>query len=210
MPTRQASPRAPRWPRASPPRSVVGVADRADADLVVVGDIGMGQERRLRLGGVPDRISHAAPCSVLVVRTSKPVDGSASRGPGAPYRKLLVATDGSPTAAHAAGLGAGLAATLGATLTLAYVGDELMGRIVLKDTAEGLGDPELPQRVAVGAPGETIARLAEAEGHDLIVVGNRGMARCRARVRLGSQHRLSRRRLRRADRAHRRAVARPT
>jgi nucleotide-binding universal stress UspA family protein/nitrite reductase/ring-hydroxylating ferredoxin subunit len=155
---------------------VVDVADRADADLVVVGDIGMGQERRLRLGGVPDRITHAAPCSVLVVRTSRQAGGSPPREVAAPYRKLLVATDGSPTAAHAAGLGAGLAAALRATVTLAYVGDELLGRIVLKDTAERLGDLELPQRVAAGAPGETIARLAEDGGHDLIVVGNKGMA----------------------------------
>jgi nucleotide-binding universal stress UspA family protein/nitrite reductase/ring-hydroxylating ferredoxin subunit len=153
---------------------VVDVADRADADLIVVGDIGMGQERRLRLGGVPDRIAHAAPCSVLIVRTSR-LAGDAQREPAAPYRTLLVATDGSPTATHAASLGAGLAAALGATLTLAYVGDELMGRIILKDTAEGLGDPELPQRVASGAPGEEIARLAGTGGHDLIVVGNKGM-----------------------------------
>jgi nucleotide-binding universal stress UspA family protein/nitrite reductase/ring-hydroxylating ferredoxin subunit len=155
---------------------VVDAADRADADLVVVGDIGMGQERRLRLGGVPDRISHAAPCSVLVVRTSKLGDGPAAPEPGASYRKLLVATDGSPTAAHAASLGAGLATTLGATITLVYAGDELMGRIILKDAAERLGDPDLPQRVVSGAPGEAIARLAQLEGHDLIVVGNRGMA----------------------------------
>ena len=155
---------------------LVALADRADAELVVVGDIGMGQKRRLRLGGVPDRVSHAAPCSVLVVRTSKLVESSLSRAEAAPYRKLLVATDGSPTATHAAGLGAGLAAALAATVTLVYVGDELMGKIILKDTAEGLGDPELPRHVAAGAPGEAITHLAEAEGHDLIVVGNRGMA----------------------------------
>jgi nucleotide-binding universal stress UspA family protein/nitrite reductase/ring-hydroxylating ferredoxin subunit len=158
-----------------PAEVVVGAADRADADLVVVGDIGMGQQRRLRLGGVPDQISHAAPCSVLVVRTSSVVDRSDAPADGASYRRLLVATDGSPTAAHAARLGAGLAATLGATLTLAYVGDELMGRIILKDAAERLGDPELPQLVASGTPGEAIARLAETGGHDLIVVGNKGM-----------------------------------
>jgi nucleotide-binding universal stress UspA family protein len=154
---------------------VEAAATRADADLIVVGDIGMGQQRRLRLGGVPDRITHAAPCSVLVVRTSRRTDGDSPPAPNAPYRKLLVATDGSPTAAHAAALGSSLAELLGATLTLAYVGDELMGRIILKDSAEQLGDPELPQRVATGDPGRAITRLAEDEGNDLIVVGNKGM-----------------------------------
>jgi nucleotide-binding universal stress UspA family protein/nitrite reductase/ring-hydroxylating ferredoxin subunit len=155
---------------------LVALADRTDAELVVVGDIGMGQKRRLRLGGVPDRISHAAPCSVLIVRTSKRVEGPVPFAAAAQYRNLLVATDGSPTATHAAELGAGLAEALAATFTLVYVGDALMGRIVLKATAEGLGAPESSQRVAAGAPGETITHLAEAEGHDLIVVGNRGMA----------------------------------
>jgi hypothetical protein len=60
------------------------------------------------------------------------------------YRSVLIATDGSPTAAHAAHLGASLGRARGATVTLAHVGDELMGRIVLKDRAERLGEPDLP------------------------------------------------------------------
>ena len=51
-----------------------------------------------------------------------------------------------------------------------------MGRIVLKDTAERLGEPGLPQRVATGEPGRTIAEVAEAEGSDLVVVGNKGLS----------------------------------
>jgi nucleotide-binding universal stress UspA family protein/nitrite reductase/ring-hydroxylating ferredoxin subunit len=162
-----------------PAAVVVDAADHADADLIVVGDIGMGQERRLRLGGVPDRISHAAPCSVLIVRTSKlaGTPGLPSRDSAALYRAVLIATDGSPTAAHAATLGAEVARALGARITLVNVGDELMGGILLRDAAERLGDPELPQRVAEGGdPGRTIADLARAGEHDLVVVGNKGMA----------------------------------
>jgi nucleotide-binding universal stress UspA family protein len=91
----------------------------------------------------------------------------------------LIATDGSPTAAHAAHLGAALGRALGATVTLAHVGDELMGRIVLKDTAERLREPDLPQRIASGNPGKTIARLADEDGSDLVVVGNKGIAGAR-------------------------------
>lgn len=153
-----------------PAAMIVEHADRDDADLIVIGDIGLGQAKRLRLGGIPDRVSHEAPCGVLIVRTSELV-GSA----GPPYKSVLIATDGSSTASHAAQLGAELARTLSASITLAHVGDSLMGRIVLKDTAERLGEPELPQRTATGDPGKTIAKLAKDAGCDLVVVGNKGM-----------------------------------
>jgi nucleotide-binding universal stress UspA family protein len=121
-----------------------------------------------------------APCSVLVVRTgSHAREASAGEPPPVRYRSVLIATDGSPTAAHAAHLGAALGRALGATVTLAHVGDELMGRIVLKDTAERLGEPDLPQKIASGDPGKTIARLADEDGSDLVVVGNKGIAGAR-------------------------------
>lgn len=155
-----------------PAALIVEHADRDDADLIVIGDIGIGQAKRLRLGGIPDRISHEAPCGVLIVRTAERAGGA---GAVPNYRSVLIATDGSPTASHAAHLGGELANRLGASITLAHVGDELMGRIVLKDTAERLGDPELPRRTAQGDPGRTIAQLAEDEKSDLVVVGNKGM-----------------------------------
>jgi nucleotide-binding universal stress UspA family protein/nitrite reductase/ring-hydroxylating ferredoxin subunit len=160
-----------------PAAVVVELADRVDADLIVVGDIGMGQPRRLRLGGVPDRVSHAAPCSLLIVRTSKLAAEANARGKEAgAYRSVLIATDGSPTASRAAHVGGELAGALGARITLVHVGDELVGKVVLKDTAERLGDPELPARIAGGDPGPTIVELAESESHDLVVVGSKGMA----------------------------------
>jgi nucleotide-binding universal stress UspA family protein/nitrite reductase/ring-hydroxylating ferredoxin subunit len=163
-----------------PAAALVETADREDADLIVIGDIGMGPGRRLRLGGVPDRISHTAPCSVLIVRTSKlahepnPLEPASAR-----YKAVLIATDGSPTATHAVYVGAELAKALGASITLVHAGDDLMGRIVLKDSAERLDAPELPQRIATGEPGKAIAQLAEAEESDLVVVGNKGIAGAR-------------------------------
>src|SRR5579862_3011717 len=53
-----------------PAQALVEFADRVNAELIVIGDVGMGEGGRLRLGGVPDRISHSAPCSVLIVRTA--------------------------------------------------------------------------------------------------------------------------------------------
>jgi nucleotide-binding universal stress UspA family protein len=45
------------------------VAEQLQADLVVVGNRGMHGARRLLLSSVPNRVAHAASCSVLVVRT---------------------------------------------------------------------------------------------------------------------------------------------
>jgi len=49
---------------------LVAVALEADADLLVVGNRGMTGVARHLLGSVPDRVSHHAPCSVLIVRTT--------------------------------------------------------------------------------------------------------------------------------------------
>ncbi|HET8526102.1 MAG TPA: universal stress protein [Actinomycetota bacterium] len=158
--------------RAEPAAGIVELADRRDAGLVVIGDVGMGERRHLRLGGVPDRVSHDMSCDLLIVRTSKP---DRAQPPGE-YASVLIATDGSPTADRAARVGAEFARSHDAGITLAYVGDEPVGEIVLRDTAERLGEQGLPTRILKGDAGEAIAELAETEGHDLVVVGNKGMS----------------------------------
>jgi nucleotide-binding universal stress UspA family protein len=40
------------------------------ADLIVVGNKGMTGARRFLLGSVPNNVSHHAPCSVMIVRTT--------------------------------------------------------------------------------------------------------------------------------------------
>jgi nucleotide-binding universal stress UspA family protein len=49
--------------------ALLDVADEKSADLIVVGSRGMKGARRFLLGSVPDKVSHHAPCSVLIVRT---------------------------------------------------------------------------------------------------------------------------------------------
>ena len=53
-----------------PSDGLVAVAEAVGADLIVVGNHGMTGVRRV-LGSVPNKISHHAPCSVLIVDTSK-------------------------------------------------------------------------------------------------------------------------------------------
>lgn len=49
--------------------AILDVAEEQGCDLIVVGNQGMRGAKRFVLGSVPNKISHAAPCSVLIVRT---------------------------------------------------------------------------------------------------------------------------------------------
>jgi nucleotide-binding universal stress UspA family protein len=50
--------------------AIIDVAEEQRCDLIVVGNRGMTGAKRFLLGSVPNRVSHHAPCSVLVVRTT--------------------------------------------------------------------------------------------------------------------------------------------
>lgn len=50
--------------------AILDVAEETNADLIVVGNKGMTGARRFLLGSVPNKISHHAPCSVMIIRTS--------------------------------------------------------------------------------------------------------------------------------------------
>jgi nucleotide-binding universal stress UspA family protein len=49
---------------------IIEVAEERNADLVIVGNKGMTGAKRFLLGSVPNKVSHHAPCSVLIVRTT--------------------------------------------------------------------------------------------------------------------------------------------
>lgn len=49
---------------------IIDVATDTDADLIVVGNRGMTGAARFLLGSVPNKISHHAPCSVLIAHTA--------------------------------------------------------------------------------------------------------------------------------------------
>jgi nucleotide-binding universal stress UspA family protein len=53
-----------------PAEAILKVAEETKADLIVVGNKGMTGARRFILGSVPNNISHHAPCSVIIVRTT--------------------------------------------------------------------------------------------------------------------------------------------
>ncbi len=53
-----------------PADALLNVAEETKADLIVVGNKGMTGARRFLLGSVPNNVSHHAPCSVMIVRTT--------------------------------------------------------------------------------------------------------------------------------------------
>ncbi|MFY9488045.1 MAG: universal stress protein [Solirubrobacterales bacterium] len=56
--------------QGNPADAILDVAEEEHGDLIVVGNKGMAGARRFLLGSVPNKISHHAPCSVLIVRTT--------------------------------------------------------------------------------------------------------------------------------------------
>ena len=56
--------------KGDPANALLDVAAENEADMIVVGNKGMTGAKRFLLGSVPDKISHHAPCSVLIVRTT--------------------------------------------------------------------------------------------------------------------------------------------
>jgi predicted unusual protein kinase regulating ubiquinone biosynthesis (AarF/ABC1/UbiB family)/nucleotide-binding universal stress UspA family protein len=59
-----------------PARAIVQVAADAMVDVVVVGNVGMSGRTQFLLGNVPNRVSHNARCTVIIVNTARTADDS--------------------------------------------------------------------------------------------------------------------------------------
>jgi nucleotide-binding universal stress UspA family protein len=56
--------------QGDPADAILDVAEEREADLIIVGNKGMTGAKRFLLGSVPNKVSHHAPCSVLIIRTT--------------------------------------------------------------------------------------------------------------------------------------------
>jgi ubiquinone biosynthesis protein len=54
-----------------PAEAIVEAARRENADVIVVGSVGMSGRREFLLHNVPNRVSHNAPCTVVIVQTHR-------------------------------------------------------------------------------------------------------------------------------------------
>jgi nucleotide-binding universal stress UspA family protein len=55
--------------QGDPADAILDVAEDEKADLIIVGNKGMTGAKRFLLGSVPNKVSHHAPTSVLIIRT---------------------------------------------------------------------------------------------------------------------------------------------
>jgi nucleotide-binding universal stress UspA family protein len=111
---------------------------------------------------------------VLVVDTA---GDTGSKGPR--YRHAVAGTDGSPTAAAACLRAFDVSTMFGAPVSLVFVGDPLVGKIRLEETARGGADDLQVEPVILpdGDPADVICDVARRAEADLVVVGNKGMDR---------------------------------
>jgi|ERR687886_2392188 nucleotide-binding universal stress UspA family protein len=56
--------------QGDPADAILDVAEEQNADLIVVGNKGMSGAKRFLLGSVPNKVSHHAPSSVMIIRTT--------------------------------------------------------------------------------------------------------------------------------------------
>lgn len=96
----------------NPAEKLLTEADAVGADLLCVGSVGMSGARRFMLGNVPNKVSHHSNKDLLIVKTDK------GRKEMSDYSKILVGTDGSPTAMRAVQMAADLAKSLNADMTI--------------------------------------------------------------------------------------------
>jgi nucleotide-binding universal stress UspA family protein/nitrite reductase/ring-hydroxylating ferredoxin subunit len=152
-----------------PPAEVLmEVAEARDVGLIVVSG---GRGQQVALGEVASRLSHHSPRDLLIV-SERPHPGE-----GPLYRRVLIATDGSPTADRAARKGYDLAESIGAAVTLVFVGHPATGTLITDDTLEMYGPDEVETSIDIrqGEPADEILAAAEEHDADLIVIGNKGM-----------------------------------
>ena len=67
----------------NPAMAIVRAAEQEAIDVLVVGNVGMAGRKEFLLGNVPNRISHNARCTVIIVNTQPPSDSATDPMPAA-------------------------------------------------------------------------------------------------------------------------------
>jgi ubiquinone biosynthesis protein len=68
---------------ADPAKAVIDAVSSHNVDVVVVGNVGMAGRKEFLLGNVPNRISHNARCTVVIVNTARPDENPGNAKPRA-------------------------------------------------------------------------------------------------------------------------------
>lgn len=104
------------------------------------------------------------------------------------YKRILVGTDGSSTAAKAVDRAVDVARAAGASLTILSAARADKGEKVVSAEAarHANSDVEIETKVVDGEPVAALIDTARDGGYDLLVMGNRGMTGVTRFLRLGS------------------------
>jgi len=104
------------------------------------------------------------------------------------YKRILVGTDGSSTAAKAVDRAVEVARVAGASLTIFSAARADKGERVVSDEAARHADAgvAIDTKVVDGEPVSSLIDAASDGGYDLLVMGNRGMTGVARFLRLGS------------------------
>jgi nucleotide-binding universal stress UspA family protein len=145
-------------------------------DLLVMGNISETRAERFSLGGVAEKISLYAKCSVLIAKRKTKIS------------KLLVPIDGSEQANKALECAVQFCKHFEeARMTLLHVEEGALFKLTPKVT-ENVGEQILNEattiakgvtydtRLEFGNPSRTILKVAKQEDYDLIVLGSRGIS----------------------------------
>jgi len=133
---------------SQPADAIVQVAEQERADIVVVGNLSMSDRTEFLLASVPNRVSHTAPCTVVIVNTA--ADGSRA----AAGRRHADEAGGGVTEGHLLGRAARIAAVV-AKYRLA----DLLARDGDSDAAEDARAARFRQ--ALEELGPTFAKLGQ-------------------------------------------------
>lgn len=154
-------------------RNIIGLADEVKADVIVMGRRGRRGLAMAMLGHATARVIGQAGCHVLVVPRAAQVEG----------RHIVVGTDGSRFADHAATTAGKLAGLCGAPVTVVSVTSASHGperradaTAAVEQVVARLNDSGVSAQGVVphGRPDEMIVATAREQGADLIVTGSHG------------------------------------
>ncbi|WP_439025428.1 universal stress protein [Haloarchaeobius sp. DT45] len=174
--------------QGDPAPTIVEYAERYDYDLVVMPTHARQNLSRYLLGSVTEKVVRLSSVPVLTARL---LEDDSLRFP---YESILLPTDGSDTALHAAEHGLDLAAALDAQIhVLSVVDDDALGLDVrstaAEDESEGAaseaidavvtaaeerGIEDVTSHVERGSPDEVIAAFVESNDVDAVVMGTTG------------------------------------
>ena len=137
---------------SDPADAIVRTAEEEAADVIVVGNLGMSERREFLLGNIPNRISHNARCSVMIVNTF----GSSTARPG---RQAASKAAAEPEAEPAPGQLMARAARIGRVMAAQGLKQLTAGR--QKEGEDSAAAQAARFRAALEELGPTFAKLGQ-------------------------------------------------